>query len=403
MSLQKYLFDYLRYKLSNFVAGRKNYEDWKIKNYSLKTVEIKNKELAKELERACQKKGGFLTYSEFIHIDQFGQNGYHKNYKDHGITDAHKRWSKALALLCKEKSYSHVFEFGPGKGDLAVKLVKASKKIGNNIIWSGVEINEELCNIIKARFKEEGLEKNLKEIARSLNDIAFDQKSIFIFSYSLDSVPPEIFINTKDLKSSPDALIGILVKDGILNEIALTEDLLKTKKISLKKGIYKDAEGYEFDVSTWKLYRGQRAYIPINALSILADLVNRATQDSLFVIIDEFRPPPLSWETGHFCLPKDLHTYTRDIVDLEEGYENTGRNLLYFPTYLSTFLKFLQGIGFRSIQYDIEEKMAKDLSYEKWQKSEVFYATYAFIASGKTPRSIKKFRITFPQARPVSS
>jgi hypothetical protein len=90
MGIPKYFLNYLQYKLSGIIAGRNNYEDWKIKNYSLKKATIKNKQLSEELEIACQKSGGFLTYAEYLQIDQFGQNGYHANYKDHGITATHK-------------------------------------------------------------------------------------------------------------------------------------------------------------------------------------------------------------------------------------------------------------------------------------------------------------------------
>jgi hypothetical protein len=84
--------------------------------------------------------------------------------------------------MCKNNSFTNIVEFGPGKGDLAISLIKATKNIGTNIKWSGIEINEKLCNTIKDRFKKEGLEENLKEIVSLIDNIIFDKKVIFIFS-----------------------------------------------------------------------------------------------------------------------------------------------------------------------------------------------------------------------------
>src|SRR3990167_6570639 len=97
-SLSKYIIDYLQFKLSLLIGGRKNYEEWRTKNYSLKQAQLKNKKLAEEIE-SLSKKSGPLTYEEFLLLDQFGKNGYHAISHDHGITPTHNHWGKALSYL----------------------------------------------------------------------------------------------------------------------------------------------------------------------------------------------------------------------------------------------------------------------------------------------------------------
>jgi len=394
-SLNKYVIDYLQFKLSLIVGGKKNYEEWRTKNYSLKQAQLKNKKLAEEIENATRK-SGFLTYEEFILLDQFGVNGYHATSRDHGITPTHKYWGKALSYLCKEEGISHVLEFGPGRGDLAIEILKESQKINFDVTWSGVELNKDLQEEIKRRFVQEGFKNKLNEIVSDISQLKTRKKSIVVFSYSLDSVPPQIFINTKSTKDLPNAILGTILNQGILREIILDPNELSKKGISLSGGLFKK-DGISFDLSSWLLHPKQRAYIPIQAFSILANFAHKFPT-STFVIVDEFRPPPYPWETGHLEIPKDLHRYRRDIEDLEKGYKETGENLLYYPIFFVTFYKFLHALGFRSIKYDIEQRLAKEISQDNWHSLKGLFSTYAFIAQDKN-KGKNPLPIEFPKSK----
>lgn len=131
--MRKFILNYLQYLLSRLIAGRKNYELWKKENYSLKTAKIKDKKLAKELEDEYSQKGGFLTFAEYLQIDQFGKNGYHANHALHGETNAHKHWAKAVVCLCLEKDFEKIVEFGPGEGKLALEVIKLAQKMAKEI------------------------------------------------------------------------------------------------------------------------------------------------------------------------------------------------------------------------------------------------------------------------------
>lgn len=396
-SLSKYLIDYFQFRLSLIVGGRKNYEAWRAKNYSLKQAKLKNEKLAEEMERECQKNAGFLTYAEFLHLDQFGANGYHATFRDHGITFTHKHWGKALAVLCKKDGISHVLEFGPGAGDLAFEILKESQKIDHAINWSGVELNQDLQKEIKLRFLKTGFKDRLTELVSDITQLKTRKKSIIIFSYSLDSIPPQIFVNTKNVKIPPNALIGVTLSNGILREIVMEPNELAKKGATFENGVFKKGNGISFDLSSWRLHPGQRAYVPIEALSTLADFADKFPT-SAFVIIDEFRSPPYFWETGHLGIPKDLHRFRRDIEDLERGYKEAGENLLYYPIYFITFYKFLHALGFRSIKYDIEQRMAKEMSQDNWRSLKGLFSTYAFIARDKK-RAIGSLPIEFPKSK----
>lgn len=395
--MRKFILNYLQYLLSRLIAGRKNYELWKKENYSLKTAKIKNKKLAKELEDECSQKEGFLTFAEYLQIDQFGKNGYHANHALHGETNAHKHWVKAVVCLCLEKDFNQIVEFGPGEGKLALEVIKLAKKKGKKIIWSGIEINENLKARIKQNFQKENLKDNLKEIVSDSSKLALDQKCLFIFSYSLDSVPPEIFINLEEEKTFPNALLGITVKDQILTEIVLNKDLLKRKNLFLENGIFKKTDGNLFDLSMWQLFPNQRAYLPVNSFSAFIEFANKASRDSLFLIIDEFLESALPWETNHLCLPKNLLLHQRICQNLKKAYEESGENLLYYPTYYYTFFKFLNSLGFQSIQAEIEQKMAKEITKERWFALKIFYRTYSFLASKKTKNEQEIIKLQFPQ------
>jgi len=396
--LQKYFKDFLSYKFSQFISGRKNYSAWKSKNYSLRKVTLKNALLAKELEKTCSEKGGILTYSEFIEIDQFGKYGYHATHTDHGMTNVGKRWPDAIIALCKKNNISDVVELGPGTGDVAIELQKIARKQNLKIYWSGVEKNEELCDIIRKRFEKNNFTQYLKKITTDLSKISLSRKSIFLLSYILDSIPPEILVNTSSKSAFPNAMIGITVKDGVLEEHILSIDELKKKNISFHNGIIK-YKGLQFDLHSWNLYPMQRAYIPLQALITFTTCIEKTTDDSLIVIIDEFRPPPNSWETNHLCLPRDLHTFTRDITNLEKAYQDAGKTLYYFPMYFDLFYKVLPSFGFRSIKYDIEQKISQELAGKSPRLLNGYYWTYAFITSQRIQQKRSTIRLEFPQVK----
>ncbi len=396
-SFWDYLIDYIRYKLSLVLGGMKNYESWKSKSYSLKKVEIKNKKLAKEIEDACQKHGGFLTYSQFLDYDQFGKNGYHATHSIHGITPTHNAWGKALLALCRKQKISHVLEFGPGVGQLAVEILKEARKNKHEMTWSGIELNKDFHKQIKDRLAKNGFSKNLSEIVTLPSEIKTKKKSLVIFSYCLDSIPPEIFVNTTTKKSFPNSMIGVKVKDGWLEEFLLRSSDLKERGVTFEKGVYVSPEGFSFDLKSWKLHPRQRAYIGIPAFITLTEAANKFN-DSTFVIIDEFRPLPFLWETRHLGLPKDLNKFKRDVENLEKAYMESGKNLFYYPSFFITFYKFLNSLGFRSVKHEIEQKMAKDLVDKRWI-SVKNYLTFAFLAQNKSKNKTTQFRIDFPNQK----
>src|SRR5579864_1986248 len=111
-------------KLLNYYYSGKNWYHAFSNNIELVSTKIKNKKLSYELETKCIEQGGVLTYAEYIHIEQFGENGYYAHSKHKGSTPVHTRWGKALAILCKEFNYETVIEFGCGNGNLGVEIVK---------------------------------------------------------------------------------------------------------------------------------------------------------------------------------------------------------------------------------------------------------------------------------------
>lgn len=394
----KYFSDYIKFLLSNaIISGTKNYEKLRAEDYKLKEVKIENKLLAKELENACRTNGGFLTYAEFLVIDQFGKNGYHANHKVHGITPTHESWGKAISELCKKNDISSVIEFGPGAGDLALEIFKASKNTKQKINWSGVELNPELIKSIKFNFKQNGLTSNLDQLVDDLEKLKYRKKALIVFSYSLDSIPPQIFINTRNRKSVPDSIMGVTIKDGVLKEFLMTEEDLIKKGISFKNGVYKEKGCIGFNLSPWKIHPGQRAYINVVSFSILYKFT-KLFSDSMFLIIDEFRFPSSPWDRGYLCVPKDLHRFKRDLNKLESAYKESGSNILYYPTYLLTFYKLLNGLGFSSVNYEVEKKMAKDIVGENWRHIKDVYLTYAFLASNKR-ESRDPLLVEFPQQK----
>ncbi len=383
MNVFQFAFDYLLFRLSSFVAGQRHYPEWKVKNYAMRSVVLKNKQLAKDLEIACKKNGGILTYAEYLTIEQFGKNGYHARNEQFGQTGTYYQWSKALLELCKKNGFEHVVEFGSGDGALGIELAKKARKENLPLVWHGVEINTELQKITKEAFGENGLKTHFGQVVKTFAELNVSEPCLVVFSYSLDSIPPEIFINTKNYRGMPDTIIGISVKDCLLTEHTLSPKQLQQKGMTIKSGIVTAKSGDHYDLRSWHLYPWQRAYISLDAYSLFQQGVSQCKNRSMFVIIDEFRQSPLAFEINHLCVPKSLYTRRREPKDISTYYQQTTKHLLYYPSYFSTFNTFLHSVGFLSVHYDIEQKMAQNISESPWIPLRNKYFTFAFLVEKK--------------------
>ncbi|HEX8965205.1 MAG TPA: hypothetical protein VF820_02100 [Patescibacteria group bacterium] len=349
----KYFKSYLDYQLKSLAVGRKVIQ----KEKTLCTIELKNKKLAKELEDEANKIGGYLTYGRFLHIIQFGKHGYHMYHNFYGMTDTCKRWGKPLATLAKENNITQILEFGFGDGALGVEIVKKAKKLGLDLTWHGVEIVDDLLEDARKLFKKNHLENNLGQLSTSLEKINLKEKVLFVCSFSFDSIPPLVFTNTTNSVNTPNAIVGVQIKDGFLSEVILPNAFLEKHSISLKKGIY-NHQGTRFDLSSWKLFPNQFVFLPTYALSYLKEASKILPAFSKLVIIDEFETSPISFETTHLCMPKDLGKFgpNRRYKEITDLYKNAGSDLLYYSSYIPTYAAALSQLGFTDISYDGEYK-----------------------------------------------
>ena len=121
------------------------------------------------------------------------------------------------------------------------------------------------------------------------------------------------------------------------------------------------------------------------------------TEGDESLIIDEFRPQVTSWETRHLCPIRDLYKYKRNVENMGKFYKSAGSTLLYYPTFFLTFYKFLNSLGFASVKYEIEQKMAKEIVGEMWFSPRNFL-TYAFIANDKKTQK-NTFKLELPRIK----
>lgn len=337
-------------KFINYFYSGRNWYYLLTKKTFLFSARLENLKLADELEEECNKQGGILTYSQYHQIDQFGKNGYNAHSNSIGSTNMDKRWGEALANFCRQNNYNYIIEFGCGNGELGIATVKAFKKLSNKpITWLGIEINTSLHENIKKKFTDEKLENSFGGIVTSLDSIQKINRTLFVFPYAVDSIPPEIFVNTRDMISYPDAIIGVRIENGVLREQIIPQELLKMKGRSLNNGFYKRGK-HTFDLRTWKLRKGQRAYIQTNALAVLSEYAARVSDDCACIIIDEFRNNPFSFGSGVLGIPKDLYK-KKECKDIEKYYRQTGKNYLYFSIYFDTFYKFLHFFWVSRLSY----------------------------------------------------
>lgn len=387
-SISKRLLGFIKFQFNHLITGGKGEAARIHEYYSLKTVELKNKKLATELENACKKNNGVLTFAEYLTIDQFGEHGYHVNNKYHGEQPNYEFPAETLIKYCINNNISNVIDFGPGNGDLDIYALKYGKKLNKIFTWNGIEINKDLRTIIEERFRREKLTPQLRKIVSAIDELSINQKSAVVFSYSLDNLAPEMLINTTKLFSYPTAVLGVVISQNNLREVILTDAQLQKKRIKLKNGIFTDCKNQTFDLTAWKLSPFQRACIPLSAATILASLTKRLPNGSIVLIIDEFNRDPYFAHAKHLNIPKDLTAYHRYFENLNDLYKTSGNNLLYSPTYADCYLKALKSLGYSNIPVDLKSKKANKLRLSKLAETS---SNYSLMLA-----RIKKRPIRFP-------
>lgn len=361
-------------------------------------VIIRNTELAWELEQACEKRNGFLTYSEYLTIDQFGRNGFYQGSAFHGKTNVEKRWGSALAHYSQQMGHDTIIEFGCGTGELGVATVKAYMQLTKRkLSWNGVEIDKQIHPKIINNFKVQNLQDSLEKIAATIDDLSPKKNALIVFPYSLDNIPPHVFLNTKSEDSYPNALLGITVKNGLLSEVIIPAKILDKKGIKLENGLFTQ-DKFIFKLTGWKLRKGQRAYIPVDSYKTVYTYAKKFDKATI-IIIDEFRKEPLFFNLENRGVPKSL--YEKNLLTNERNryYRESGEHNLYYPLYKDSLLKFLTAIGFRSIEYEIEPKKAAELQKKPWFAIAKNYTTFAFFAKDFTEKKSNFLPIPFSPQR----
>jgi phospholipid N-methyltransferase len=343
---------------SSLFAGR-SYSQWQQRHYGLQRVKLNNVPLAKEVADAAQQANGILTFAEYLAIDQFGEHGYHARHQKHGFQDdLHAAWAEKLVDVCLKEHITHVVDVGCGDGNLGIKLLQAAKKANVPLTWTGIEVNERLHPSIRSAFKEAKLEKQLVQIETTVDKCLSQNNTLLIFAFSLDSVPPEAFVNEGTEQTYPNTLIGVQVENGYLQEVYLTEEQLRQKGRKLLDGVYIDALGKQFDLRSWRLHPQQRLYLSVSAFSLLGDCIARFP-NSFVLLIDEFYLKQPTDASKHIFGPKSLLTFNRDYAESVSIYTEAGENLYYYPTFLSVMLSFLQARGFHQIAYNYDYQIQK--------------------------------------------
>lgn len=348
---------------------------------------IKNKKLYEDLKKACDSNYGVLTYAEYLHIDQFSKNGFYATNKKHGKTDIEKRWGLALSNYCQIQGFTTVIEFGCGTGELGIATVKAYKKSTNkNLSWIGVELDSSIHTKIFDNFAAQNLTGSVEKIVTSLDALqAYKNDSVLlVFPYSLDNIPPQIFISTRCETTCADSLIGIRVHDGMVSEEIIPPDIVQKKGILFKNGYFKQG-AKSYNISNWKLRRGQRAYISIEAFTTLYEYTLAFSDSSHCIIIDELRKEPWFFNIGTLGIPKSLYEKNLICSDRPRYYKESGKHNLYYPLYINTVLQFLHTIGYRYVDIEIEQKKASELNKKHWYTLRENYSTFAITAKNFNP------------------
>ncbi len=371
------------------------YTNFKKEIKLISNISLENSNLATELEDACKNNNGILTYEEFMMIDQFGKNGFYATSKHHGQTDIDTRWGSALAQYFYTNAYTTIIEFGCGTGELGIATAKTYKKLAKkNLNWIGVEIDKNIHKLIFKNFKNNSVQDAVVAIVESIDDLPNLQNALIVFPYSLDNIPPHVFLHTKSNTTYPDALLGIKVENNKLSEVIITPALLKKKGLTLENGLFSQ-NNCTFKLSGWKLRRGQRTYISTNAFATLSTIAQKCNNATL-LIIDEYRKAPWSFSLTNLGTPKSLYEKNLLCHDRKRYYQQSGQHNFYFPLYKETLFKFLSTIGYRSITVDIEQKLAADLTKKHWVGIGKSYTTYAFIAKNFVEKKSNYLTIPSP-------
>lgn len=376
----KFLKSFLNYQIKHLLGGT-SYTNWQTSMTHLYSSTITNKKLAKEIEIISRKRG-FLTYEEFLALDQFGKYGYHNTHTHHGMTNAPQRWPEAVLKICQKNNLHQVVEFGSGDGKMGLSICELAEKENYPLSWSGIELLEDLQTQTRKLFSQKKLTKRLKQLTKTIEEIDFDKPCLFVCSYSLDNLLPHVLVNSLDTIAPANTVLGITMQNQTIQEIILTKEKEEEKNISLNDGIFTDSENGKWDTSSWLLRPMQRLYFPLAVLQILKKITQSIPKNSQLLIIDEFRVKESPY-LFHFGLPRDLDTFTRDYTDFSNFYKTAGKNLLYFPLYLDSIKNVLEEWGFKNIHAEKEYYMVN--FYKTGEKSpqaeKVF--TYAILTNPK--------------------
>ena len=361
-------------------------------------IKIKNKKLYEELETVCEKQHGVLTYAEYLAIDQFGKYGFYATSTKHGKTDIHFRWGKALANYCYKNGYNRIIEIGCGTGELGISISKKYKQLtASSLHWTGVELDKNIHKKILENFRTNNCETSVESIVTSIDEISIREKTLVVFPYSLDNMPPQVFLNTESYSSYPNAILGLTFTKGTLSETLIPQEILEKKRLKLEKGIFSQ-DNFSFDLSAWKLRRGQRSYLSTDAYELIYRCAKKFS-DSPLLIIDEMREEHWNFNLKNLGIPKSLYEKNLFSNERKRYYHESGQHNLYYPLYKISLLKFLSQIGYRSIEYEIEQKKAAELSNTPWYSLRKNYATFALIAKNFYPKEIRVLSIPSPQRK----
>jgi hypothetical protein len=314
---------------------------------SLVSATIANKLLAQELATFAKEKKKPLSLCDFFTISQFGKHGFHATHTYHGLTNTYLHWPPALLALCKKNNIHHVVDIGCGEGKLGRALLSLAEKENHTITWTGVDI------LVK-QYHTSFAKQLPKVIAHP---------TLAVFSYSLDSIAPQLFCNTNTKPGPPNAEIVLQIKNDKIQE-TLTP-------------VPKHAA-----LSSWTLKPFQRIFIPCKALALLKKTLLLLPLGSLIVIIDEFCSLPSSQSNEPLAFFRDLDLYyppTPSNARLAQEYAQAGNNILYFPFFINTITQLLLDCGYKIIEKDSEAAVANALITGKKQ-SPTPSVCYAIVA-----------------------
>lgn len=261
----------------------------------------------------CHKFGGILTLSQFLDRAQYGKFGYHETHSRHGKTDTYRRWGEPIVKLCAVYNISNVLEIGYGDGELGREILKNSQ---TQISWTGLERGDKI------------------------EKVKIENKTLVLFSYCLDSFSPECFVN--------DKMIGISVKNGILQEVLL------------------DPAKIDPHISFPRLLHNQRLYFSLQAYNYVIKIVKKLPRGSAMLFIEELRPPAEPLDPHFSGIPRDLYAGSKDCLDIVKFYIQAGEKLYYYPLYRENFLRFIKTIGLKIEKFGPENKVANEISNKNY-------------------------------------